>query len=248
MPTNDHQGDEQPPTTAAANDDETGVGSASDETEVVPPLTVATPGLAWSDADSNAEGDYTWGRTAEKASIILIIAATVAIVLGLLMWLGFYLYDQSRAKVAAGTTHPATVEPAGVHPRTTAAPVPAGEQPPSIATAMPTPTPVPATPPPVPPVIPAPALPPRGGADVFTICPDGHEGVVGGHTSCEFAANVRQVFYASGMANTFVAYSPVTGNGYQITCVGRYPAYFTDGSTKISTRCYGGDNAEVVIW
>ncbi|WP_459965760.1 hypothetical protein [Mycobacterium avium] len=50
------------------------------------------------------------------------------------------------------------------------------------------------------------------------------------------------------MANTFVAYSPVTGNGYQITCVGRYPAYFTDGSTKISTRCYGGDNAEVVIW
>ncbi|MDO2390902.1 hypothetical protein QRB37_18850 [Mycobacterium avium subsp. hominissuis] len=92
MPTNDHQGDEQPPTTAAANDDETGVGSASDETEVVPPLTVATPGLAWSDEDSNAEGDYTWGRTAEKASIILITAAAVAIVLGLLMWLGFYLY------------------------------------------------------------------------------------------------------------------------------------------------------------
>jgi hypothetical protein len=87
-----------------------------------------------------------------------------------------------------------------------------------------------------------------GGTDVFSMCPDGHEGVVGGHTSCAFAANVRQIFYASGMSNNFTAYSPVTGDGYEMTCVGRYRAYFNDGSTTISTRCYGGDNAEVVVW
>jgi hypothetical protein len=83
---------------------------------------------------------------------------------------------------------------------------------------------------------------------VFTICPDGHEGVVGGHTTCAFAANVRQTFYATGMSNSFTAFSPVTGEPYQMTCVGRYPAYFSDGSTMISTRCYAGENAEVVIW
>lgn len=90
------------------------------------------------------------------------------------------------------------------------------------------------------------ALPPN--TDIFNICPDGHEGVVGGHTSCAFAVNVRQAFYATGMSNHFTALSPITGDGYDITCVGRYTAYFDDGSTKVSTRCYGGDNAEVVIW
>jgi hypothetical protein len=90
--------------------------------------------------------------------------------------------------------------------------------------------------------------PTADGNDIFTICPDGHEGVVGGRTTCAFAANVRQIFYASGMSNHFTAYSPVTGDGYEMTCVGRYPAYFSDGSTKVSTRCYGGDNAQVVIW
>jgi hypothetical protein len=94
------------------------------------------------------------------------------------------------------------------------------------------------------------AAPPPASGDnqFFTICPDGRQGVVGGRTTCAFAANVRQVFYASGMSNNFTAYSPVTGDGYEMTCVGRYPAYFSDGSTKVSTRCYGGDNAEVVIW
>ena len=32
-------------------------------------------------------------------------------------------------------------------------------------------------------------------ADVFDICPSGNEGVVGGHTSCAFADNVRQAIY-----------------------------------------------------
>jgi hypothetical protein len=85
-------------------------------------------------------------------------------------------------------------------------------------------------------------------ADVFDMCPDGREGVVGGHTTCDFAENVRGAFYASGMSNDFVAYSPVTGERYEISCEGMYPAKFSDGETLKSTRCYGGDNAEVVIW
>lgn len=114
-------------------------------------------------------------------------------------------------------------------------------------TAQPAPT-VTVTPPPTTVTAQA-ALPPATGrTDVFTICPDGHEGVVGDHTTCAFAANVRQIFYATGMSSNFTAFSPVTGDGYEMTCVGRYPAYFSDGSTKVSTRCYGGDNAEVVIW
>ena len=46
----------------------------------------------------------------------------------------------------------------------------------------------------------------------------------------------------------FIAYSPVTGERYEMICAGRFPAHFIDGETLISTRCFGGTNAEVVIW
>ena len=85
-------------------------------------------------------------------------------------------------------------------------------------------------------------------ADVFIMCPDGHEGVVGGHTSCGFAENVRAAFYASGMSQEVVAFSPATLERYEMVCAGMYPAHFADGQVLMSTRCYGGDNAEVVIW
>src|ERR1035441_7260185 len=35
-------------------------------------------------------------------------------------------------------------------------------------------------------------------------------------TSCPFALNVEQAYATSGATNQFYAYSPVTGNGYQI--------------------------------
>ncbi|OBJ00220.1 hypothetical protein A5624_08515 [Mycobacterium sp. 1482292.6] len=245
MARNDDQDDEQHLTAAAAEADKTEIGAAADETELVPPLAVAGPEFAWSHEDDDAGGDYSWGRAAERASIIVIACAAVAVAVGLLIWLGFNLHDQTKPAAAPEATRPATIVPEAL-PKVTAAP-------PSTVTVVP-PAPAPATvtvqaaPPPAPAVQPAPVLPPPGGTHVFTICPDGHEGVVGGHTSCAFAANVRQVFYASGMGTTFTAFSPVTGDGYDMTCVGRYPAYFSDGSTKVSTRCYGGDNAEVVIW
>ncbi|WP_156768062.1 hypothetical protein [Mycobacterium sp. E1386] len=223
----------------------TEIGPAADETELVPPISVAESELAWSEEDGNASSDYSWGRAAERASIIVLAAAAVAVVIGLSIWLGFYLHDQSRPMHAPNVGGPGTIAPAVTPPPVTAAPA-AIPPPPSTVTVTPAPPPtvtVQAAPP-----APRGAPPQPGGTDVFTICPDGHEGVVGGRTSCAFAANVRQVFYASGMSNSFTAYSPVTGDAYEITCVGRYPAYFSDGSTKVSTRCYGGDNAEVVIW
>ncbi|WP_324687361.1 hypothetical protein [Mycobacterium sp. 94-17] len=239
---------EQPPT-AAVGSDETAVAPGADETEIVAPPPVAGPELAWSRADDNETGG-SWEAAAERASIILLAAVGLAVVVGLSIWLGFYLHDQTRPTPASAVASPVTITQAAVSPPITAAPPPVAAPPPSTVTVTPAP---PATlsaeaSPPTPRVHDSGAVPPPGGTHVFTICPDGHEGVVGGHTSCAFAANVRQIFYASGMSNHFTAYSPVTGDGYEMTCAGRYPAYFSDGSTTISTRCYGGENAEVVIW
>lgn len=245
MARNDDQDDDEPISPAAIELDETHVGSAADETELVQPLIVSRSELAWSGEDGDFGGDYSWGRAAERASIIVIACAAVAVALGLLTWFLFHFYDQTKPTAVPEATRPATIAPAALPTVTAAAPSTVTVTPPVPAPATVT---VQAAPPPAPAVKSAPVLPPSGGTDVFTICPDGHEGVVGGHTSCAFAANVRQIFYASGMATNFTAFSPVTGDGYEMTCVGRYPAYFSDGSTKVSTRCYGGDNAEVVIW
>ncbi|AAS05070.1 hypothetical protein PICSAR240_03901 [Mycobacterium avium subsp. paratuberculosis] len=252
MATNDDQDDGKPPITAAAGGDETAIGAAADETELVAPLTVPASELAWSHEDSDA-GDYSWGRAAERASIIVLACAAVAVVIGLLTWLALHLHDQAKPTAGPTAARPVTIEPAAALPTVTAVQAPAAA-PPATVTVTPPPAPpatvtVQAAPAPAPTVVkPAPALPPPGGTTVFSICPDGHEGVVGGHTSCAFAENVRRTFYASGMADTFTAFSPVTGDAYEMTCAGRYPAYFEDGSTKVSTRCYGGNNAEVVIW
>lgn len=229
--------------TVAGHLDETAAGPCADETEIVPAVPEAAfDELAWSrDEDDNAGG--SWGAAAERASIILIAAAAVAVVIGVATWLAFYLSDQTRPARAPAAAGPVTITQAAALPPATAAPPPATV---TVTPAPPSTVTVQAAPP-------APrgdsGVPPApGGTDIFNICPDGHEGVVGGHTSCAFAANVRQIFYASGMSTNFTAYSPVTGDGYEMTCVGRYTAYFNDGSTRISTRCYGGDNAEVVVW
>jgi hypothetical protein len=232
----------------------------SEETTVVRTPAEAAPELAWSlddDDDDEGGGDCSWGRVAERASIVLLSAVASALVVALLTWLGFYIYDHVKPTPpgTVGTIPAAALPPISSADGRTAPPVAA--PPPATVTVIPAPpttVTVQAAPPAPDTVKPTPtpsasvprALPSH--TDVFTICPDGHEGVVGGHTSCAFAANVRQIFYATGMANNFTAFSPITGDGYEMTCVGRYPAVFNDGSTMISTRCYGGDNAEVVIW
>ena len=219
---------------AAAADD------ADDETDVVPPPTEKAPARAWSNEDPVTEvlprpWRLAWAIVGGSLLCAVVVAFAILGVVALVR-------DGHGGKQEAGPITPAL--PTALPPSSPAGAVKAAAPPPPTVTVTPPATVTVATA-----TVPA-ALPPDPGAgtEVFTICPDGHEGVVGGHTSCAFAANVRRVFYATGMSNSFTAYSPVTGDGYQITCVGRYRASFTDGSTLTSTRCYGGDNAEVVIW
>jgi hypothetical protein len=85
-------------------------------------------------------------------------------------------------------------------------------------------------------------------ADTFTMCPTQHQGVIGDHTSCVFAENVQRAFYASGRSSEVIAYSPVTGERYVMSCVGGYTAHFAGGGSAVAFRCDGGDDASVVIW
>ena len=86
-------------------------------------------------------------------------------------------------------------------------------------------------------------------ADPVTICAAnvGGYGVVGGHTSCAFAANIRSAYQASGGMQHFVAYSPATGDRYYVGCESTY-VNFASGGSAYAQQCYAGDNAEVVIW
>lgn len=88
---------------------------------------------------------------------------------------------------------------------------------------------------------------PAAHADDFTMCPDGHEGVVGGHTSCDFAQNIRTGYFRWGIH--FNAYSPATGSWYEVNCDPTLkPALFQGGATVNSINCYASSNAEVVVW
>ena len=56
-------------------------------------------------------------------------------------------------------------------------------------------------------------------------------------------------FLRLGMANDFIAYSPITGATLRNNLRGPLsPPEFVTGETLISTRCYGGNGAEVVVW
>lgn len=93
--------------------------------------------------------------------------------------------------------------------------------------------------------------PPPAHADfIFNICPGAQAGVVEGTpTSCGFANNVAAIYWASGGATVLRdVYSPATGQFYTMTCFGSYLATFFGGGRRMTTRCVGGDDAEVVVW
>jgi hypothetical protein len=78
------------------------------------------------------------------------------------------------------------------------------------------------------------------------MCPSGLSGIATTVTSCPFADNVRFAFFRS--PNDVEAYSPVTGRWYDMDCKPGYVAYFTSGHSRVATKCFGGINAEVVVW
>jgi hypothetical protein len=240
MTTSDDDKGDQPPTAAAAD---------GDATTFVPPPTQVAPEMAWSAEDETEEIRLqSWRLTWRRAAVFGGVGAVIALAVG---FGGGWALVQMHAKEANRRPPVSTnVAPTPASKATDPAPPPA--QTVTVTTNPAPPATVTVTPPPPAPIVTVEASPPPDTAtahtDIFTICPDGHEGVVGGHTTCAFAENVRRTFYTTGMPNNFTAFSPVTGDAYQMTCVGRYPAYFSDGSTMTSTRCYGGDDAEVVIW
>ena len=84
-------------------------------------------------------------------------------------------------------------------------------------------------------------------ADVFIACPSGRDGVATSVTSCEFADNVRRAWF-SQYGPVVLAYSPVTGNVYDMQCAGGFTAHMNSGLVVDAVRCVGGNNAVVVVW
>ncbi len=82
----------------------------------------------------------------------------------------------------------------------------------------------------------------------FDTCPSGNSGIATPVTSCAFADNVRSQYFAEGGGLTLlVAYSPVTGQQYEMRCDPTI-SHFNDGTSKTTVRCTGGNDAVVVFW
>jgi hypothetical protein len=209
------------------SDDETGLwsedGAGGDETEqFAPPTEVRTS--AWSDEqreDQPDRGGQSWKQVGLIAAAIFVPLTALVVIIGL--WL------QQRSK------------PPAPEPSRAPQPTSAVASPPVTVTAPP---PVTVTQPPAPPPVTVTAPPAN---ETFIICPDGHSGVATGVTSCQFAMNVRQS-YLSGGGPTVIAYSPVTGDTYQMQCLSGYTSHLNNGLTVNSVRCTGGNNAVVILW
>ena len=87
---------------------------------------------------------------------------------------------------------------------------------------------------------------PAQASDAFLSCGYG-AGIASSVTSCEFAANVRYAWFHQP-GSVVEAYSPVTGQVYEMQCGTGFLAHFLDGEVVQSVRCAGGNNAVVVIW
>ena len=75
-------------------------------------------------------------------------------------------------------------------------------------------------------------------------------GAVTADTSCPFAEQVRAAYLAQStryVPVNIIAYSPVTNQGYVMTCV---PGTVVNGNGKIvqAMRCTGGNDAVVDLW
>jgi hypothetical protein len=89
---------------------------------------------------------------------------------------------------------------------------------------------------------------PANAAEDFLVCPDGHSGIATTVTSCPFAENVR-VAYLTQAGQVVEAYSPVTGQYYDMQCAPGFMATLSpSGRIVHSVRCVGGNNAVVVLF
>jgi hypothetical protein len=90
---------------------ETTAGPANDETIIVAPMPAASPLLAWSvDEDDTVPLDHrSWSSVWGTATVMVTLAAAVAVVIGLLGWIAFH--QDSPAPVSVPSTMPAAALP-----------------------------------------------------------------------------------------------------------------------------------------
>ena len=75
-------------------------------------------------------------------------------------------------------------------------------------------------------------------AEPFDTCPSGISGVATADTSCEFADNVSRAWY--GQPGTAVlAYSPVTGLVYTMTCAPAWTTRWYEAKRCVGVNPYG---------
>ena len=207
-------------------------GAGGAETELLPPATQARP-AAWSDyqrEDQPVREGPSWKQVSLIAAAIFIPLTAVAVIIS--PWL------QPEGK-------PAVVgEPARVITVPAAAPQAPTVLPPPVTVTAPPPVTVTQTAVAAPPPVTVTAPPAN---ETFLICPDGHSGVATGVTSCQFAMNVRSSYLRQGGPTVF-AYSPVTGDNYEMDCRTGYSARLANSATVDSVRCTGGNNAVVILW
>ena len=205
---------------------------SDDETELASTESPTEHGRAWS-VDNWADDTVPYLDTRQNTTMLLrvCVALTGVSVAALIAVLLFVFNGKNAAPPA----------PAAPPPAVASAPVAQTAPEPAAAPTVTETRTVAAAPPPA---------PAESTSATFLICGDGREGVIGGHTSCLFAQNVRRAFFGGGASSSIVAYSPVTGERYEMTCAGGYRAHLDDGSQRVATRCVGGDNdtAEVLIW
>lgn len=213
-------------------EEETGLwsedGAGGDETQqLAPPTEVRT--AAWSGEQREDQPDpegQSWKQVSLIAAAIFIPLTALVVIIGL--WL------QKPRKPPV----PELPELSRVPQTTTAMaapPITVTAPPPVTMTQTPAPVPPPVT-------VTAPAA-----NETFLICPDGHSGVATSVTSCQFAINVRTSYEING-GPIVTAYSPVTGDSYEMVCQPGITAHLSDGETVNAIRCTGGNNAVVILW
>lgn len=208
---------------------------SDDETELAPSQSPTEHAHAWSvDGWADDTVPYLDARQRTTMWLRVCVALTAVSVAGLIGVLLFVLYGRSAHTPLAPDARTTAAA-------TASAPVTQTATAPAVAPTVTETQTVAAAPPPA---------PDQSSSQRFVMCGDGREGVVGGHTSCLFAENVRRAFFAADAGSEIVAYSPVTGERYEMTCAAGYRAHFDDDSQRVATRCLGGDSdsAEVVIW
>ena len=85
------------------------------------------------------------------------------------------------------------------------------------------------------------------GNGVFVTCGIGGSGIVTKVTSCPFAVNVKQE-YSKNPSTIVYAHSPVTNQDYDMRCETGFTARLKSGLEVDAVRCFGGNNAVVVIF